>query len=410
MLYDNALLARVYLHAYQLTRDELYRRIVIETLDYVAREMTHARGGFFSTQDADSEGVEGKFYVWSADEIRAWLGDDAKIFADAYGVTARGNFEEGNILFSARDFDVVAGMNQISRDKVETCLASARQTLLAMRKQRVKPARDEKILTAWNGLMLAAFADAARVLDRDDYRAIAERNAEFVLAEMRGSDGRLLRSWKDNTARLNGYLEDYANLVEGLLALYETTFEEKWFVAARELADAMLAHFADPRGGFFDTRDDHETLITRPKDLQDNATPSGNAMATTVLLKLAALTGDARYRETGERALVMIQRALVAAPLGFAQWLGALDFALAPVNEIAIVGDAENARDLIEIVFRDYRPNQVVALGASDSPVPLLHNRAQIGGRATAYVCRNFACQLPITDADALDARLQIAN
>jgi uncharacterized protein YyaL (SSP411 family) len=410
MLYDNALLARVYLHAYQITRDEFYRRIVIETLDYVAREMTHARGGFFSTQDADSEGVEGKFYVWSADEIRVLLGDDAKIFAEAYGVTERGNFEQANILFAARDFDVVAGMNKLARDQVETRLAAARQKLFAARDQRVKPARDEKILTAWNGLMLAAFAEAARVLQRDDYRAIAEHNAEFVLAELSGCDGRLLRSWKDGTARLNSYLEDYANLAEGLLALYETTFDARWFSAVRELADAMLAHFADGRGGFFDTRDDHETLITRPKDLQDNATPSGNAMAVTILLKLAAFTSDARYRETSERALAMLQRALVAAPLGFAQWLGALDFALAPVNEIAIVGDAENARDLIEIVFRDYRPNQVIALGASDSLVPLLHNRAQIGGRATAYVCRNFACQLPVTDADALDVRLQIAN
>ena len=199
----------------------------------------------------------------------------------------------------ARAVDAVAAMNQLSRDEVETRLGTARQMLLAAREQRVKPARDEKILTAWNGLMLAAFAQAARVLHRADYRAIAERNAEFVLAEMRGSDGRLLRSWKDNTARLNGYLEDYANLVEGLLALYETTFDARWFSAARELADAMIAHFADERGGFFDTRDNHEALITRPKDFQDNATPSGNAMAITVLLKLAALTGDARYREIG---------------------------------------------------------------------------------------------------------------
>ncbi|MBI5648999.1 MAG: thioredoxin domain-containing protein [Chloroflexi bacterium] len=406
MLYDNALLARVYLHAYQITRDEFYRRIVIETLDYVAREMTHARGGFFSTQDADSEGVEGKFYVWSAGEIRAALGDDAKIFADAYGVTEQGNFEEGTILFAARDFDVVAGMNQLSREQVETRLAAARNKLLAARAQRVKPARDEKILTAWNGLMLAAFAEAARVLHRDDYRAIAERNADFVLAELRGSDGRLLRSWKDGAARLNGYLEDYANFAEGLLALYETTFDEKWFIAARELADAMLAHFVDARGGFFDTRDDHETLITRPKDVQDNATPSGNAMAVTVLLKLAALTGDARYRDPAERALAMLQRALVAAPLGFAQWLGALDFALAPVNEIAIIGKRENARALLEVIDRAYRPNQVIALGASASAIPLLHNRAQIGGRATAYVCQNFACQMPVTEADALAAQL----
>ncbi len=336
------------------------------------------------------------------------LGVDAPLFIDAYGVTEHGNFEGKNILFAARDVDVLAAMRKISAADVEAQLAAARQKLFDAREQRVKPARDEKVLTGWNGLMLAAFAEAARVFQRDDYRAVAERNAEFLLRALRGADGRLRRSWKDGAARLNGYLEDYANLAEGLLTLYETTFDARWFVAARELADAMLAHFADPRGGFFDTSDDHETLVTRPKDVQDNAVPSGNAMATMVLLQLGAFTGDARDADAAERALRGIQRALSAAPLGFAQWLCALDFALGQPKEIAIIGAGTGAESLIDVVQREYRPNQVIAVArhAGESPIPLLQGRAQINGRATAYVCRNFSCQMPVNDPDALAGQL----
>ena len=408
MLYDNAQLARVYLHAWQITRNDFYRRIVTQTLDYVAREMIDPRGGFYSTQDADSEGHEGKFYVWSMEEIRAALGDDAQLLIDTYGVTERGNFEDKNILYVARDLDVVAAMQHVPQAELEQKLETARQKLFALREQRIKPARDEKVLTAWNGLMLAAFAEAARVLHRADYRAIAERNADFGLSKMRDKNNRLLRSWKQGDARLNGYLEDYANLAEGLLALYETTFDARWFVAARELADTMLAHYADPRGGFFDTRDDHETLVTRPKDIQDNAVPSGNAMALIVLLKLSAYTGDSRYADAAERALKNIQPILSQAALGFAQWLNAFDFASASPKEIAIVGTVDSARAMLDVIGREYRPNQVVALAEPNvvSPIPLLQNRAQVNNQATAYVCKNFACQLPVTDADALAKQL----
>jgi uncharacterized protein len=312
-------------------------------------------------------------------------------------------------LFVARDDDVLSAMHKIPIAEVETRLAAARQKLFDVREQRVKPARDEKVLTGWNGLMLVAFAEAARVLQRDDYRAVAERNAEFLLGEMRGANGRLHRSWKDGRARLNGYLEDYANLAEGLLALYETTFDARWFVAARELADAMLAHFADPRGGFFDTSDDHETLVMRPKDVQDNAVPSGNAMAATVLLKLAAYTGDARYADAAERALRGVQRVLAAAPLGFAQWLCALDFALAQPKEIAIVGEGDDAQKLLAVAQREYRPNQVVAVArpGEESPIPLLQERPQVDGRATAYVCQHFACRIPVNEPEALAEQLK---
>ncbi|MBI5034677.1 MAG: thioredoxin domain-containing protein [Chloroflexi bacterium] len=408
MLYDNAQLTRVYLHAWQITRNDFYRRIVQETLDYVAREMTDPRGGFYSTQDADSEGHEGKFYVWSIEEIRAVLGDDTPIFIDRYGVTPQGNFEGKNILHVTRDLDVVAAMHYVVENEIEQRLKAARQKLFAVREQRVKPARDEKVLTAWNGLMLAAFAEAARVLQRDDYRAIAERNANFLLTGMITEENRLHRSWKQGDARLNGYLEDYANLSEGLLALYETTFDARWFVAARELANAMLAHFADPRGGFFDTSDDHETLVTRPKDLQDNAVPSGNAMAVTVLLKLNAFTGDNRYGDAAEHALKNIQVVLPQAPLGFTQWLSALDFALGHPKEIAIIGTPDTARELLKVVWGTYRPNQVVALHPADghSPIPLLENRTQRDSKATAYVCQNFACKLPVTEPTALAQQL----
>jgi uncharacterized protein YyaL (SSP411 family) len=408
MLYDNAQLARVYLHAWQITRDDFYRRIAEQTLAYVARELTHPAGGFFSTQDADSEGREGKFFLWTPDEIRAVLGADAPLFIEAYGVTDHGNFEGKNILFVARADDVLAAMHALPVEQVRARLDAARQKLFAAREKRIKPARDEKVLTGWNGLMLAAFAEAARVLPRDDYRAIAERNAEFLLRELRDAAGRLFRSWKDGRTRWNGYLEDYANLAEGLLALYETTFDARWFVAARELADALLAHFADPRGGFFDTSDDHETLVARPKDVQDNAVPSGSAMATTLLLKLAAYTGDSRYADAADRALRGVQRALAAAPLGFAQWLCALDFALAQPKEIALIGEGDGVQPLLQVVRRAYRPNQVVAVArpGENSPVPLLQARLPVNGRATAYVCQHFACQMPVSEPDALAEQL----
>jgi len=460
MLYDNAQLARVYLHAYQITGNEFYKRITTEILDYVAREMTDANGGFYSSQDADSEGHEGKFFVWTPEEIRNVLGgsasgllivsktksseaNDAQLFMDAYGVTANGNFEGKNILHRVRDNDVLAAMHKLDESEIERRLNAGKQKLFTARERRVKPARDEKILTSWNGLMLAAFAEAARVLQRDDYQQVAVRNAEFLLNNLTKDDGRrtnentlsdvrpsssvlrLLRSYKDGHARLNGYLEDYANLAEGLLALYATTFEERYFVAARELADAILAHFSDERGGFYDTSDDHEELVVRPKDVQDNATPSGSAMATNVLFKLAAYTGEAKYADAGEAALAPLQPALAQAPTGFAWWLCALNFELAPPKEIAIVsplatgeetatisplpsGEGLGARELLDVVFGEYRPNQVVALkrADADSVIPLLEGRAMMDDKATAYVCQNFACLMPVTAAEGLAAQL----
>jgi uncharacterized protein YyaL (SSP411 family) len=408
MLYDNAQLARVYLHAWQVTDNEFFRTITEEILDYVIREMVDPAGGFYSTQDADSEGEEGKFFVWTPTEIRNILRDDADDFMAAYGVTRHGNFEGKNIL------EFVGDLTQ------RPALAEARRKLFEAREKRVHPGRDEKILTSWNGLMLSAFAEAARALKRDDYQEVAQRNAEFLLGELRQKNGRLLRTWKSNPelgegageARLNGYLEDYAYLIEGLIELYQTTFDPRWFVAAQELAESMIARFQAPGGGFFDTSDDHETLITRPRDVQDNATPSGNAMAVTALLKLAGFTNNLRYVDVAHHALAQAQPMMAQYPLGFGQWLQALAYALSKPREIAIVGDPEAADTLalLVVVRSGYQPFQVAAQAAPSlqpCAVPLLQDRGLVNGKPAAYICRNFACQTPVTEAEGLRAQLE---
>ena len=407
MLYDNAQLARVYLHAFQVTGKPLYKRIVEETCDYLLREMTEPGGGFYSAQDADSEGEEGRFFVWSVAEVREILKADALLFMEAFDVTAGGNFEGHSILHVQVPLALLAEKYKLAEDEVESRLARARMQLWAVRERRIKPLRDEKVLTAWNGLALAALAEAARVLERADYLLAAQRNAEFVLGTLHTANGRLLRTWRAGSpAKLNAYLEDYANYADGLLELYQATFEETWFVAARQLADAMLEHFADDSGGFFDTSADHEQLITRPKDLQDNAVPGGNGMAAGVLLRLAAYTADARYSSAAEQVLARVQASAARYPTAFAQTLQALDFYASAPAEVALVGPLQDSgmAELLAELREPYRPHQVLALlqPLAGSAIPLLHGRVQLGGQATAYVCRNFACQLPVTTRAAL--------
>ena len=408
MLYDNAQLARVYLHAWQVTGDPAYRRVVTEALDYLVREMLDEAGGFYSAQDADSEGEEGRFFVWTAEEIARVLGDsdDTELLTRAYGVTQGGNFEGRNILHVAHTVAELADESGQPVADVQARLDHARHALLAARESRVKPGLDDKVLAGWNGLALAAFAEAARVLGRADYLAIAEKNAAFVLSEMRTEQGRMLRTWKGGHAKLNGYLEDYAHVADGLLELYQSTFDERWFDAAHQLADSILDHFSDPSGGFFDTSDDHESLIVRPKGLADGVIPSGGSMAAGVLLRLAALTGDGRYADAAEAAIGGVQQLASQAALGFAQWLAVLDFALAPPQEVAIVGD--DAEALIAAVRARYRPNVVVASrrGESLSGIALLEAREAIGGAPTAYVCRQFSCERPVTTPGELEALL----
>jgi uncharacterized protein YyaL (SSP411 family) len=398
MLYDNAQLARVYLHAWQVTGEPFFRAVVEEILDYVVREMADPAGGFYATQDADSEGQEGKFFLWRSGEIRDLLGQEVEAFMAAYGVTEEGNFEGRNIL------ELTGDLGQ------RPALSEARRRLLEGRERRVHPGRDEKVLTSWNGLMLAAFAEAARVLDRPDYRQVAERSADFLLRAARREDGRLWHTWKDGVPKINGYLEDYADLADGLIELYETTFDPRWYEAAHELAEAMIAHFGAPGTGFFDTSDDHEALISRPRELQDNATPSGNAMAASVLLRLAGLAAEPRYAELARETLASMAPALRQYPLGFGQWLAALDYALARSYEIGIVGRpaAGDTQRLLAAGASGYRPHQVIAVGpAGARNVPLLLYRDQVDGRATAHVCVTSGtsiCLPPITDPEQLEA------
>jgi hypothetical protein len=408
MLYDNAQLATLYLHAWQVTGSDRYRDVVTSTLDYVAREMLHPDGGFFSAQDADSEGEEGRFFVWTPHEVRAAVArsspdpdGDAAAFEAAYGVTPGGNFEGTTILHVALEPAEVADTLGTGVAEVEASLRRARAALLSAREERIRPGLDDKVLAGWNGLMLAAFAETARVLDRDDYRAVAVRGATFLLERMRTADGRMLRSWKDGQAKLNGYLEDYAAVAEGLVELYQTTFDVRWLDAAQELGGTIVERFADEAGGFFDTSQDHEVLVVRPKSTQDGAIPSGGALATGVLVRLAEYTGDPMWAEYADAALARMQALMAQAPLGFARWLSALDLLLAPPAGLAVVGPSPEA--MLTVARSRFRPNLLVAAApAADARVALLADRDAIGGQTTAYLCRQFACERPVTDAGEL--------
>ena len=407
MLYDNAQLARAYLHAWAALDIERYREVATGVLDYMIRELTTPGGAFAASQDADTDGIEGLTFTWRAPEIREVLGPVlAPRFAEAYGVTEEGNWEDVTIL--SRIWPAIDEPPFRDDPGLEAELAAARARLLERRASRAQPARDDKALAAWNGLAIAALADAGRFLEEPRYTDAAVRAATAIVDGLLAADGSLKRSWKDGRAVGSGVLEDYAHLAEGLLALYETTFDERWFAIARGLADRILERFADPEGGFFDTATDHERLITRPKDPQDNAVPSGGAMATTVILRLAAWTGEGRYREAAERALGTVSAYLARHPTGFAQWLVAASFASSDAVEVAIVGDPSDpaTRELLRPVWAGWRPQQVLAVAPADraatSEVPLLHDRVAIGDRPTAYVCRDFVCDLPVTNVAAL--------
>ena len=387
MLYDNALLARVYLGAWQATGKQSYRRISEETLDYVLREMRAPSGGFYSAQDADSEGVEGKFYVWSLAEFRTVVGAEAARLAEYFNVSEHGNFEHSNILN-------VPVHDETLRFEV----AAARRKLYAVREKRVKPGRDEKILSDWNGLMLRAFADAAFHLNREDYRQAAIANAEFTLNTM--WDGtRLLHSFKDERARFNGYLDDYANFADGLLALYQATFDYRWLEQATAVVDRMITLFWDEQdGGFFFTATNHEALISRQKDFFDNATPSGNSIAADLLVRLAAMLDRRDYQSKAEHLFSTTLNLLKQYPSGFGRFLGAVDFHIGPSKEIAIAGDP----GIFANVLRGkYLPRTVMVAG-SDNFIPLLKDRPAIGGKPTAYVCQNNTCRQPVTEAEGL--------
>ena len=416
MLYDNALLARLYLEAYEATGDGFYKRIAEETPGYVMRDMSDPEGGFYSAEDADSEGEEGKFYVWTPEEIERVLEpEDAKLAERFWDVTERGNFEGKNILNVPRPPEAVAAEFSLSTEELWRRILAIRERLFAEREKRVRPGRDEKVLAAWNGLMLRAFALAASVTDREEYRRVAEKNASFLLEKL-VADGRLRRSYKDGQARFNGYLEDYACVADGLLALYEATFERRWLMEAASLADAILEHFwEEAEGAFYDTAIDHEELVTRPRDLYDNATPSGNSVAVDVLLKLSVLLDREDYQERAETVLENLSGGIAQIPGAFGRLLSALDFYLSTPYEVAIIGDREapGTKALLETVYSSYLPNKVVA-GCSEGDeeamrlVPLLADRPMRGGEATAYVCVNYACQSPTTEPAELARQLGV--
>ncbi len=408
MLYDNALLCRLYLEAYLQTKHELYRRIAEETLEYVRREMTSPEGGFYSTQDADSEGREGKFFLWTPDEVTAVLGEkEGGLFCRYYNITSMGNFEGKNILHIQNEIGAGARQCNVTELEMRQIVVRGRKRLFEEREKRIKPARDEKVLTSWNGLMLRSFAEAAAALDREDYLETAIRNAEFLVSQLQ-RDHRVMRSWKDGVARVSGYLEDYACLVDALLSLYEVTFSVRWLDEAVRLAGVLVEEFRDPaRGDFYLTSRHHETLIHRPKDYYDNATPSGNSVAAFALLRLAELTGENRWVEPARTVLSVMATVMARNPSAFSNYLSALDFLLSGPREIAILGDPSDARTrgLLRQVYKRYLPNKVVVCGTGDT-LDLLKGRTQIDNLPTAYVCRNRVCKLPVTSPEELGAQL----
>lgn len=425
MLYDNAQLAQACLHAWQVTSDPHFKRIVTETLDFIAREMTHPDGGFYSSLDADSEGEEGKFYVWTREEVRKILGEDAEFFEAAYGVTPRGNWEGQTVLQRALDDASLAARFKVDLESVTAKLTDCHSRLLSARSARIRPGTDDKVLTSWNGLMLATMAKAARVLDpgsllpfvdehvgqvRNQYYQTAIRNAEFLLNELRPGE-KLKHSWREGNATNEVFLEDHGALIIGLLELYQTDFDNKWFTSAKQLTDEMIELFEDPNGGFYDTSKDGEQLLLRPKDLQDNATPSGSALACEALLKLAEFTGEGRYRDLAEKALRLVVGMATRYPTAFGRWLSAADMALGGTKQVAVVyeADGEVASDLIRAIQSKFKPNVIIAASShpplDDAPA-LLKDRPLKDGKPTVYVCEGFVCKNPVTTLSELEELL----
>ena len=421
MLYDNSLLVPVYLDAYQITGNADYSRIASETLDWVLRDMRHSEGGFYSTLDADSEGEEGKFYVWTLEEIEQFLDErDAELFSSYYDVTASGNWEGHNIPNVERPAEVVARLNDVSEQALFESLNKSKQTLLALRNKRVWPGLDDKILTAWNGLMITAMARGYAVLDDDRYLQAAQSAASFVLQNMQ-EDGRLLRTYREGRAHLAAYLDDYAFFVAALIDLFEVTGNYEYLSEARRLTDVAIAHYLDRDGesgagsGFFFVAGDHEELIARTKNPYDNAIPSGNSVMAFNLLRLGKIFDDENYHAIAGGTLAAFATLSERAPMGFGRLLAAMDLYLEGGREIVIAGAAgsPDRNALLQTVWETYLPNKLVAPfdpngGNVDTlaSLPLFTGKRALGGKATAFVCRNFACELPVNDPGKLAEQL----
>ena len=411
MLYDNALLARLYIHAFQVTANDEFRRTAERIIDYVIREMTSPDDGFYSAQDADSEGVEGKFFVWRPEHLKQVLGaDDAAIVTDFYGVTEEGNFEGMSILHVPSSPSEVAGRHSLTVDELESLIDSANERLLKERSLRVPPMTDTKTITSWNGLMLAAIAEASAVFERDDYLEVARANAIYLLDRMVDS-GRLRRTDSNSENGARGFLDDYASLVDGLLALHSADGDPRWLFDADALARSAVDLFWDPlRGQFYDTGTDQEALIVRPRDVTDNALPSGHSMMTDVLIRLSTITGNSDFRSMAGQSLGGVRGIMEQFPTGAGHWLCALDSYLADSKEAVVVNDGEPpaALPMLRRLASVFEPSAVrVAMTPGDDPSsewPVFSGRTTVNGQPTAYVCRNYACQLPTNDADTMMA------
>jgi uncharacterized protein len=411
MLYDNALLIRLGAHLWQATKDEEIRRVTLETGEWLEREMTSPDGGFYSSLDADSEGHEGKFYVWTEDEIDTFLGADSRVFKTYFGVTRGGNFEGKNILFVSVDPRAAASRAGVDLETLDAVLVRARRVLYEARAKRVWPGRDEKILAAWNGLMLRGIATAARVFDRKDFRSLAIRNAEFLAREM-VRDGRVMRSHKEGVTRIAGFLEDHAAVALGFLSVYELTFDERWIALARQIAGAMIQWFWDDSvGAFYDTASDAEQLITRPRDMTDNATPSGTSLAVDLLLHLSELGQDPDYRRRATFVLESLAEPMTRYPTAFGHLLGCADMEVNGAIEVALLGEvgSEGFKTLERTVADNYVPSLVLAGGTprAEMQVKLLDERPLVDAKPTAYVCRAYTCDKPVTDPGELSAQLE---
>jgi uncharacterized protein len=410
MLYDNALLAQVYLHAWQITVAPSLRRVVEETLAFVVRELHSPEGGFYSSLDADSEGQEGKFYAWTQAEIHALLGSADVFFETAYGLNPHGNWEGKIILQRVVDDSTLADLFGLSIEETIRQLSVRHDCLLSARNARVRPTTDDKVLVCWNGLMLSTFAQAARAFNDEKYLKIAQQNAAFLLTALCPS-GRLCRTWRSGQPGSAVFLEDYAALILGLLDLYQADFDPRWYLRASELAEEMIKRFSDSTRGFFDTPHDAEALFARPKDIQDNATPSGNALAVQALLLLFEFSGKDSWRTTAEQALSLAAQLAPRYPTAFARWLSAASFAFSPVKQAAVIGDLNDprSRSLMTELRNGFRPNLILAAAPfpppSGSPA-LLDQRTLVDGQPTVYLCENFVCRLPVNRPDDLHTLL----
>ena len=413
MLYDNAQLALVYLHAYLITGKPVLRSVCDSTLNFIQRELTSPEGGFYSSLDADSDGSEGKYYTWTPSEIRTALPDniEAEIYLSAYDVTSSGNFDGSNVLQRSMDDAKLAELFGLSEPEIAPLLEKLNSQLLSVRQLRPRPGTDDKVVTAWNALGLLVFSEAGMYLD-DRYVNMAIRNGEFVLSQLCSNDGGLFRTWRNGSANTHAFLEDYAATIVALLSLYQTDPHPRWYQAALKLLDEMLVSFSDTDWGFFDTQAQYEPLILRPKDIQDNATPSGNSLAATALFLMAAYSAQNGWRDNSERMCSAVQELAARYPTAFGQWLCAIDLAVNPIYEIAIVGSGHSyaMSDLLHAVWAAYRPNAVLAsaiLPLSGDAPPLLAGRTLLNNQPTAYVCRNFTCSLPVNRSEDLRRQLE---